>query len=181
MPDHVSKIFAGLFAVMLIFSGSHVLAGDVDIGTVEKNGMHINAVYIQPIPVDPVLPGMRRGADSDMHLEADIHAGKDNRQGFHAGSWMPYLGITYVITKQRSNWSTKGNLMPMAASDGPHYADNVKLNGPGEYHLRYHITPPSTNGFLRHTDKETGVDQWWQAFDLDWDFIFVGVGRKGGY
>jgi len=71
--------------------------------------------------------------------------------------------------------------MPMVASDGPHYADNIKLNGPGKYHLKYHIKPLAYNGLYRHTDKETGVGAWWALFDLEWDFAFVGVGKRGDY
>ncbi len=69
----------------------------------------------------------------------------------------------------------------MVASDGPHYADNIKLNGAGKYKLRYHIVPPPVNGFFRHTDKETGVGKWWTPFDLTWDFTYLGAGKKGGY
>ena len=46
----------------------------------EKNGMEIGAVYLQPIEMDP--PGvMRPAADSDVHLESDIKAAKDNKNG----------------------------------------------------------------------------------------------------
>ena len=50
--------------------------------------------------------------------------------------------------------------MPMVANDGPHYGDNVKLNGPGKYKLTLNVKPPSANPhahFGRHVDKETGV------------------------
>ena len=71
--------------------------------------------------------------------------------------------------------------MPMVASDGPHYGENIQLDGPGKYRVRYHIVPPPFNGFYRHTDKETGVGEWWAPFDLAWDFIYAGAGKKGGY
>jgi len=29
--------------------------------------------------------------------------------------------------------------------------------------------------------KETGVDKWWAPFDLQWEFIYLGAGKKGGY
>jgi uncharacterized protein involved in high-affinity Fe2+ transport len=67
------------------------------------------------------------------------------------------------------------------ASDGPHYGANVKFDGPGKYHVAYTINPPSKVGFLRHTDKETGVGAWWQPFTVDWDFTYTGTGKKGGY
>ena len=67
------------------------------------------------------------------------------------------------------------------ASDGPHYGENIKLDGPGKYRVRYRIAPPPVNGFYRHTDKETGVGEWWTPFELEWDFIYAGAGKKGGY
>ena len=35
----------------------------------------------------------------------------------------------------------KGDMMPMVASDGPHYGDNVKLKGPGKYKVKLIIYP----------------------------------------
>jgi len=156
-----------------------VWAGDVYIGAVERHGMQVGAVYIQPVTMEPMMPGMNKPAD--IHLEADIHALKGNAQGFREGDWMPYLGISYALTKKGSSWEQSGTLMPMAASDGPHYADNIKLDGAGKYHLVYHIEPPAGHAFHRHTDKETGVAPWWEPFDLEWDFVYVGTGKKGGY
>lgn len=169
-------VSAGLAAA--ICTGS-VYAGEVPIGEpVEKNGMEIAAVYLQPTMMEPMLPGM---GGADIHLEADIHAIEGNNNGFGAGEWIPYLGVTYLITKVGSEWSTLGSFMPMVASDGPHYAANIKLDGPGKYQLRYHLDPPPYQGFFRHTDKETGVGQWWMPFDMNWDFTYVGTGKKGGY
>ena len=36
-------------------------------------------------------------AKSDIHLEADIHAVKGNKNGFGDGEWMPYLTINYTL------------------------------------------------------------------------------------
>ncbi len=154
-------------------------AGDVEIGTVNKHGMEIAAVYIQPVTMMPMFPGMTDHAD--IHLEADIHATKDNKHGFSEGDWMPYLTITYTISKKGSDWKTIGTFMPMAAADGPHYASNIKLNGAGKYHLSYRIESPTRAGFYRHTDKETGIPEWWAPIELEWDFVFAGYGKKGGY
>lgn len=153
-------------------------ANDVEIGTVERDGLEIAAVYIQPVTMVPMLPGMGPG---DIHLEADIHALKDNPNGFSEGAWVPYLTISYHITKKGSDWKTTGTFMPMVAADGPHYAENIKLDGAGRYHLSYHIDPPPRAGFFRHTDKESGVGKWWEPIDLEWDFVFAGYGKKGGY
>src|SRR3954469_24142074 len=80
-----------------------------------QNGLEIGAVYLQPIEMDP--PGMMRAAkDSDIHLEADIHAVAKNANGFAEGEWMPYLAIQYELTKTGGQ-PIKGTLMPMVASD----------------------------------------------------------------
>ena len=145
--------------------------------------MEIAAVYLQPVTMEP--EGMMRpAAQSDIHLEADIHALAGNPQGFDEGFWMPYLVVKYELTKEGSNQKLAGDLMPMTASDGPHYGDNVKLMGPGRYHLKLFIQPPSMNThahFGRHTDRLTGVRPWWKPFELEYDFVFAGLGKKGGY
>ena len=53
-------------------------------GPQTKSGMEIAAVYLQSIEMDP--PGvMRPAAESDVHLESDIKAAKDNKNGFAQG------------------------------------------------------------------------------------------------
>lgn len=149
----------------------------------ERGGMEIGAVYLQPIEMDP--PGMMRPAkDSDVHLEADIHATADNKTGFPEGEWVPYLVVRYEVQKNGSDKVQKGTFMPMVANDGPHYGENVKLDGPGKYHLKYTILPPGADGmshFGRHVDKETGVGPWFEPFELEYDFVYAGTGKKGGY
>jgi len=165
--------------MLATLTSSDAIAGDVRIGSLNRHGMRIAAVYIQPVTMEPGPAGGMKPAD--IHLEADIHALTGNPQGFREGDWMPYLRISYVIRKHGSSWSRTGSLMPMAAADGPHYAENIKLNGVGRYHLTYRIEPPELRTFHRHTDKETGTASWWKPFDVSWDFIYVGVGKKGGY
>ena len=148
-----------------------------------QNGMEIGAVYLQPIEMDP--PGMMKpAAESDIHLEADIHATKGNKNGFAEGDWIPNLGIDFELVKLDNNTKITGVFMPMVASDGPHYGDNVKLAGPGKYRLTYKISPPGSGHsghFGRHTDKETGVAEWWKPFSVSYEFTFAGTGKKGGY
>lgn len=146
-----------------------------------QGGMEIGAVYLQPITMEPEGM-MRKASDSDVHLEADIHAVKNNPTGFAEGDWMPYLQVHYELSK--GSWSQKGDLMAMVASDGPHYGDNVKLAGPGKYHLKLIVEPPMQMGhmaFGRHVDKETGVGPWFKPFTLEYDFTYAGIGKKGGY
>jgi periplasmic iron binding protein len=171
-----------LLGVALASISAAASAAERPIGEpVEKNGLRVAAVYLQGVVMDPVT-GDCGPADADVHLEADIHALKANPNGFAAGEWVPYLGVSYELTKPGSDYSSKGPLVPMVANDGPHYGRNVKLAGPGKYHIVVKVDPPSYNGFYRHTDKETGVGQWWQPFTQEWDFTFVGsAGKKGGY
>ena len=70
----------------------------------------------------------------------------------------------------------------MVANDGPHYGDNVKLLGPGKYQLTFTVLPPSGHASLgRHTDKETGVEPWFERCELQYEFVYAGIGKKGGY
>ncbi|AEE66548.1 Pathogen-specific membrane antigen [Bordetella pertussis] len=172
-----------LLALALSLPGA-AFAAEYPIGKpAEKGGMEIGAVYLQPIEMDP--PGMMRAAkDSDVHLEADIHATAGNATGFPEGEWVPYLVVKYEVQKVGSDKVQKGTFMPMVANDGPHYGDNVKLDGPGKYKLKYTIMPPTAdkmNHFGRHIDKETGVGPWFEPFDLEYEFVFAGTGKKGGY
>ena len=175
---------ACLAAVALFGAGSLALAKETPVGKPQSvGGMEIGAVYLQPIEMEPAGV-MRDAKDSDVHLEADIHASKDNPNGFAKGDWIPYLAITYELTKEGSEEKLKGDFMPMVADDGPHYGDNVKLNGPGKYHLTLTVKPPMQMGhmaFGRHVDKETGVGPWFKPIVLEYDFPFAGIGKKGGY
>lgn len=146
-------------------------------------GMEVAAVYLQPIAMEPA--GMMRDArKSDIHIEADIRATDKNDNGFADGTWIPYLDVHYELTKQGASDVIKGPMMPMVASDGPHYGDNVKLAGPGRYKLKLTVAPPAGGAhaaFGRHVDKETGVGPWFAPFALEYDFTYAGTGKKGGY
>ncbi len=146
-------------------------------------GMDVAAVYLQPVEMEP--PGMMREAkESDVHLETDIKAAKENPNGFARGDWIPYLAVSFVLTKDGDPEPIKGVMMPMVASDGPHYGDNVKLKGPGNYKLKLTVMPPSENThahFGRHVDKETGVGPWFKTFSVEYDFTYAGTGKKGAY
>ena len=167
-------------SVLLSTLSLSTLAAETPIGqAVEKNGMEIGAVYLQSVIMEPIMPG--DSAQTDIHLEADIHAVKGNPNGFGVGEWIPALQVSYHLSKEGSAWEKTGTLIPMVASDGPHYGANVKLEGTGKYRLTYHLNPPPFNGFVRHTDKETGVGKWWSPFDVSWKFTYLGTGKKGGY
>lgn len=165
---------------MLMATAGPALAAEHSLGKpLVKDHLIIRPVYLQSVEMAPVMPGLNQNADT--HLELDVHADKDNTHGFAPGAWIPYLTISYQITKKGSDWSTFGTLMAMTANDGPHYGANVNLDGPGKYTASFRIQPPSYQAFFRHTTKDTGVPAWWQPFQHSWNFTYVGVGKKGGY
>jgi uncharacterized protein involved in high-affinity Fe2+ transport len=177
--------YLGLALSALIVIGGVPMAGAVEYPAGDPQiveGLEIAAVYLQAIEMDP--PGMMLpAAEADIHLEADIHATADNRNGFAEGDWLPNLHVEYILTKVDSGEEMAGALMPMVASDGPHYGDNIKLPGVGNYHLKLviHSAPHDIMGFGRHVDKETGVAPWPGEFSVDYDFTYAGVGKTGGY
>ncbi len=175
---------AATVAATLLLGTTAALAAEYPIGEPQFNsGMEVAAVYLQPIEMDPP-DMMRAAADSDIHLEADIKATADNKNGFADGDWVPYLMVHFELTKIDTKETQKGEFMAMVANDGPHYGDNVKMFGPGKYKLSYMISPPSANKmnhFGRHTDKETGVAEWFKPFTVHYEFTYAGTGKKGGY
>jgi uncharacterized protein involved in high-affinity Fe2+ transport len=179
-----SSLIAIVAIALMLAVGGTAHSKEYPIGKPQTaGGMEVSAVYLQPIEMDP--PGMMRpAAESDVHLEADIHAAKSNPNGFAEGDWMPYLSVQYQLTKIDGGQTLKGELMPMVANDGPHYGDNVKLMGPGKYKLTLTVAPPSANAhaqFGRHVDKETGVGPWFKPFTIESEFVFAGTGKKGAY
>ncbi len=172
---------AGALAALTL---SPALAAETPIGKPHlEGGLEVAAVYLQPIEMEP--PGMMREArQSDVHLEADIRALKNNPNGYGEGDWVPGLLVKYKLVKKGEAKVVEGEMMPMVASDGPHYGDNVKLLGPGKYTLTLTVQPPSMNPqghFGRHVDKETGVAPWFKPFSATYEFTYAGTGKKGGY
>lgn len=184
LTGHTVRVAAGVAASGALFFSGAAGALEYPIGTPQNvAGMEIAAVYLQPVEMEPE-GHMRKAAESDVHLEADIHALASNPNGFPEGAWMPYLVVHYELQKQGAAETIAGEMMPMVASDGPHYGDNVKLKGPGKYHLKLKVQAPSSNAashFGRHTDRATGVRPWFRPVEVEYEFTFVGVGKKGGY
>jgi uncharacterized protein involved in high-affinity Fe2+ transport len=112
-------------------------------------------------------------ADSDMHIEADISA-ITNDLGYGVGDFVPNLTVKYEIEDKDGNVQS-GSLMPMNASDGPHYGTNVKIGDAGTYKVRFIIENPESQGFLLHVDKDTGVTgrYWNEPLVAEWDFDFI--------
>lgn len=165
--------FVGFVAFVGLIGLAH--AAEFEIGKpIKKHGMEIAAVYIEPaVTQDNYWGGISSKEGANIHLEADIHATKDNRYGFRAGDWIPYLTVGYNLRNVETGEERKGPLWQMVATDGPHYGVNLKLK-PGRYTLVYTIHPPSTGGLARHTDKETGVPEWWDPFRVEYTFDYPG-------
>jgi uncharacterized protein involved in high-affinity Fe2+ transport len=140
-------------------------------GPVHIQDMEIVANYLVGVEMAPMSMPMARGADV-IHLEADVHATADNKYGYPDGAWVGYLTISYAIEKVGAPWRAAGVLKPMTAKDGPHYADNLKMAGPGKYKVTYRFSSPEGNGFYRHVDKETGVPAWWRPFTTTFVFTY---------
>ncbi|HTP38194.1 MAG TPA: iron transporter [Steroidobacteraceae bacterium] len=135
---------------------------------VVKNGLQIVPNYLLGIEMAGKVPGMSMDPDA-VHLEADVHATKDEAHNLPEDTWIPYLTIKYRLHKSGSKFTATGTLQPMIARDGLHYANGVKMDGPGEYHLSYSISQPA---IYRHVDSATGVKAWWQPFTVEWDFKY---------
>ena len=172
-----SCLFAALVSAVAL-TPALATAAEFYIGEpVEQNGLQIVPNYLVGIEMDRMPPGMEMGPDA-IHLEADVHATKDEKHGFAEDAWIPYLTIRYTLTKAGSPFKKTGALAPMTAGDGPHYANNVRMAGPGTYHLTYEILPPSAKGFIRHVDKASGVPAWWKPITAHWTFTYPSKAKE---
>ena len=124
----------------------------------EVGPLTVNAVYFQPIDMEPSGMGLK-AADASFHLEADIHANeKGTELGSGKGDFVPDLTVNYEIINNANNETVgSGTFMQMNASDGPHYGANVKLDEAGSYKLVLKIESPEKKGWMLHVDPETGV------------------------
>ena len=124
----------------------------------EVGPLTVNAVYFQPIDMEPSGMGLK-AADASFHLEADIHANeKGTELGYGKGDFVPDLTVNYEIINNANNETVgSGTFMQMNASDGPHYGANVKLDEAGSYKLVLKIESPAKKGWMLHVDPETGV------------------------
>ncbi|WP_137656638.1 iron transporter [Bifidobacterium moukalabense] len=142
----------------------------------EVGPLTVNAVYFQPIDMEPSGMGLK-AADASFHLEADIHANqKGTELGYGKGDFVPDLTVNYDIIDKTSNESVgSGTFMQMNASDGPHYGANIKLDKAGSYKLVLKIESPEKKGWMLHVDPETGVKGrfWTEPLEVtfpDWNY-----------
>ena len=148
----------------------------------------VAAVYFQA--VDMIPEGKQpSAAESDMHLEADIHLLSDaaKKYGFGDGEdiWPAYLTVNYkVLSEDGKTELTSGTFMPMNADDGAHSGINVKkgLIPIGKYKLQLEIKAPTD--YLLHVDDETGVpaakdgiaaaEEFFKTQTVEFDWTYTG-------
>jgi periplasmic iron binding protein len=159
--------FFSIFLVAVVPAGAAVIGGPL-----LRDGLEIVPSTLSGAQLDRSPAAMGRGADS-MFLVADIHATKDEAHGFAGHAFIPYLSISYALTKDDApTFKKAGLLFPIASKDGPHYAAATELAGPGTYHLTYIVSPPSSHGMMRRTDKAGGVPDWWKPITANWTFTY---------
>jgi len=172
------KTALGLALISLLAGFRPAAATEYYVGAlVERNDLKIEPNYLTGIEMDRMPEGMATGADV-VHLEVDVHAAKGEKHGFAENEWIPYLTVGYTIEKIGTSFKKSGHLYAMTAGDGPHYANNVALDGAGRYHLTYSFESPSMQGFIRHVDKATGVPNWWKPFSVSWTFAYPGKPKE---
>ena len=138
-------------------------------GEQEVGFMTMAMVYFQPVDMAPTENATPKEG-SDLHIEVDLTA-NENPYGFPVDGWVPYLSIDFVIKDLSGKEVYSGSMMPMAASDGPHYGNNIPLPE-GEYTITLYIKSPAENGYLLHVDAETGVEAkdgfWTEPLTATW-------------
>ena len=184
----MKKLFALLLAAMMLFAVSALAENEAGfeefpIGDEQDVGpdsiIHIAAVYFQPVVMEPAAEAGLSVEEANIHIEADISA-NENNLGYGVGDWIPYLTIDYKVVDADGKVYSEGTFIPMAASDGPHYGANIKLDVDGVYSLVLIIHSPAENGYLLHVDPETGVEgrfwaepievtfEGWEYFVQEW-------------
>ena len=120
----------------------------------EVGFMSVSAVYFQPVPMSN---GNENIEGFNIHLECDIKA-LENKLGYGLGDWVPYLTVDYKVVGNngKGDVAAEGTFMVMSASDGPHYGANIKLDKADTYAVTFTFHNPEENGYLLHTDAETG-------------------------
>jgi len=141
----------------------------------EAEGIGIAGVYFQAVDMEPKEKAGLQSGEADIHIEADIKGLKNNKTGFGFGDFIPNLQVDYKVKNAATGEEQEGSLMPMNASDGPHYGRNIKMGGAGNYKVTFIIQSPEKMDYLLHVDKETGVQGrfWKQPIEVSWDFNYV--------
>ena len=155
MRKAVALLLTSVMAFGLTASAAHAEAGfeEFPIFEDEEVGfMNVSAVYFQPVPM---APGQEDTEKYDMHLECDVSA-MENNLGYGLGDWVPYLTVDFDVVGTEEGNEAHGTFMVMSASDGPHYGANISLPNADTYTVTFTFHSPAENGYLIHSDAETG-------------------------
>ncbi len=165
-------IFAFSAVLILVFAGASIAETKATVigGPLVRDGIEVvpslqtdTTWDRNPVPL----------AANSVFLAADIHATKDDVHGFGEHAFIPYLSVSYALTKDDApTYKKAGLLYPVAAKSGPHYAASAEMAGPGTYHLTFIVSPPSAHGMMRRTDKAGGVPDWWKLVTANWTFTY---------
>ena len=135
-----------------------------DSGPQTNGPLQIDLVYFQAVDMEHGSMAMPPASESDMHFEIDVATTEEAAEwGYEADQYLPYLDITVIVTEKNTGEEIDlGTMMPMIASDGPHYGNNIKL-APGEYDVEVSVQSPGDK-FMLHTGKDSsGVKgRFWQ-------------------
>lgn len=128
-----------------------------DSGPQTNDALTVDAVYFQAIDMEQGSAMVPPASESDMHFEVDIATNeKATEWGYEADQFLPYLDVTAVATNQDTGEEVDlGTMMPMIASDGPHYGNNISL-APGNYNVVITIASPA-DSFMLHTGKDSSA------------------------
>jgi len=148
-----------------------------DSGPQTNDALTVDAVYFQAVDLEHGSMAMPPAAESDMHFEIDVATNeKATAWGYEADQFLPYLDVTAVATNTDTGEKVDlGTMMPMIASDGPHYGNNISLE-PGNYDVAVTIASPG-DSFMLHTGKDSSgvTGRFWTeplTFEFDnwqWD------------
>jgi uncharacterized protein involved in high-affinity Fe2+ transport len=162
-----------LFLSLLALAGTTISAPAAAIGgPLIREGLEIIPSTEPPTQLDHQFSAVV--ADT-VFLVADVHATKDQAHGFAEHAFIPYLTISYSLTKEGApTFKRVGLLFPVATKSGPRYVGSAEMAGTGTYHLTYIVSPPSSHGMMRETGNEEGVPDWWKPINVSWNFAYPG-------
>lgn len=142
-----------------------------DSGPQTNGPLTIDLVYFQAVDMEHGSMAMPPASESDMHFEVDVATSEEATQwGYEADQFLPYLEIKIVATNTDTGEETDlGTMMPMIASDGPHYGNNISL-APGSYDVEVSVASPADD-FMLHTGKDSsGVEGRFWTEPLTFEF-----------
>lgn len=128
-----------------------------DSGPQTNDALTVDAVYFQAIEMEQGSSMVPPASQSDMHFEVDISTNeKATAWGFEKDQFLPYLDVKAVATNTKTGKKVDlGTMMPMIASDGPHYGNNIKLPA-GDYDVTITVGSPADK-FMLHTGKDSSA------------------------